>query len=116
MAVVRGPWSDDVSVVHIDEVLRRKALRHSVLALLRGGQRNIRLDLARLRQIDAAGLGELVRVYNIAAAANARLRVVNVTPWVRKLLNLVGLYELLSGDRPRACRTSNGVARLFEPH
>ena len=40
-------------------------LRRTVRGLLRRGDRLIVLDLAGVRRIDAAGVGELVRAYNM---------------------------------------------------
>jgi anti-anti-sigma factor len=72
------------------------ALRHDIRALLRRGERNIVLDLARVSEIDAAGVGQLVRAYNIATAANGTLRIVQTISWVREILDRVGLFETLS--------------------
>jgi anti-anti-sigma factor len=74
-------------------------LRHRVRALLGRGQRAIVVDLARVPSIDAAGIGELVRAYNMTTAAEGVLRVVHASVWVRRLLESAGLLGLL-GDRP----------------
>jgi anti-anti-sigma factor len=71
-------------------------LRRTVRALLRSGVPRIRVDLARVVRIDAAGVGELVRAYNMTMAAAAALHLVHVNPWVREMLERVGLFELLS--------------------
>ena len=64
---------------------------------MRGRSNNITVDLADVRKIDAAGVGELVRIYNITHAFGAKLRIVKVTPWVRRILRLVGLFDVLTG-------------------
>ena len=70
-----------------------------VRTLLGRGERRIVLDLACLTKIDAAGIGELVRAYNMTAASNGTLRIANTDPWVREMLNMVGLFDRLhSGD------------------
>jgi anti-anti-sigma factor len=75
-------------------------LRHRVRALLRRGERSLVLDLARVSRIDAAGVGELVRAYNMTLAANGVLRTVHANGWVREILSRVGLFEILTlGDR-----------------
>jgi anti-anti-sigma factor len=67
-----------------------------VRTLLRRGERRIVLDLAGVSRIDAAGIGELVRAYNIAIASNGALRIVNTTPRVREMLERVGLFDRLN--------------------
>jgi anti-anti-sigma factor len=62
------------------------------------GERDIVLDLARVSKIDAAGVGELVRAYNMSRAADGALRIVHATQWVREVLERVQLFELLSGS------------------
>ena len=69
--------------------------------LLRRGERQIVLDLARVRSIDAAGVGQLVRVYNLTRAADGVLRIVHATRWVREILERVALLGLLTGRRDR---------------
>lgn len=71
-------------------------LPNMVRTLLRRGERNIVLDLARLSKIDAAGIGDLVRAYNLATACNGRLRIANTNPWVSKMLHQVGLFNRLN--------------------
>lgn len=73
-------------------------LRHRVRTLLSRGERNIVVDLARVPKIDAAGVGELVRAYNMTLAANGVLRVTHATPWVYEVLERVGLSCLLSAE------------------
>ena len=98
-----------MSVVRLQGSLRapiRRSLRRQVRALLRRGERRIVIDLTEVLFIDAAGIGELVRAFNMSAAAHGQLRIVNATRWVRQILEFVGLFELLTGrarpgDRPR---------------
>jgi anti-anti-sigma factor len=72
-------------------------LQRSVHELLyRRGERLIVLDLAGVIRIDAAGVGELVRAYNMTLAAQGVLRTVHSTAWVRKILERVGLFEILT--------------------
>ena len=72
------------------------ALRRRVGALLRRGERSILVDLARVTDLDAAGLGELAHVYRMVDAANGVLRVACTTGKVRKLLGLTGLLQVLT--------------------
>jgi anti-anti-sigma factor len=71
-----------------------------VKALLRRGARAIVVDLARVSGIDAAGVGELVRAYNLALTANAVLQIVEAPGRVRRMLECAGLFDLLSEGLP----------------
>jgi anti-anti-sigma factor len=96
--------SHDVSIVEVEgpRVPVNGELRHRVLFLLRHGERHIVLNLAHVSRIDAAGVGELVRSYNVAMAAKGGLRITRVTRYVRSILKRVGLFEILStGRKPR---------------
>jgi anti-anti-sigma factor len=76
-----------------------RSLRHDVHALLRRGERRIELDLAAVSKIDAAGIGELIRTFNMATATNGALRIVNATAWVREVLERAHLFDVLTGER-----------------
>jgi anti-anti-sigma factor len=102
MTVVLWPRSHHISVVCVEGPLRfpiSGVVRHRVRALLRRGARRIVLDLARVSKIDAAGVGELVRAYNMTIAVNGVLQIVHATPWVRDILERVHLFDILSSDR-----------------
>jgi anti-anti-sigma factor len=101
MTVVVGPCSEEFCIVYVAGPLRvpiGRELRRSVRHLLRRGERAIVLDLAQVSRIDAAGVGELVRAYNMTVAVDGLLRVVNATGWVGEILKRVGLFDLLSAD------------------
>ena len=101
MNVVRWPISTSSRVLCVDGPLRTPidgALRHRVQRLVRAGERLILLDLSRVTRIDAAGIGELVRAYNLARAEAATLQVVNPTPWVEEIIQRVGLDEILIAE------------------
>jgi anti-anti-sigma factor len=76
-----------------------QSLRHNVRGLLRRGERRIVLDLSAVPRIDAAGLGELIRMFNMTAATNGALRIVNATAWVREILERAHLFDLLSVEK-----------------
>jgi anti-anti-sigma regulatory factor len=78
--------------------LLTRDLQNTVRALLLRGERDIVLDLARVTRIDAAGVGELIRAYNMSTAADGSLRIVHATEWVREVLERLQLFELLSGS------------------
>ena len=100
MTAVRERYLPGASVLDVVGPLRSPvslALRRRVGALLRRGERSILVDLARVTDFDAAGLGELAHVYRMADAANGVLRVACTTGMVRKLLGLTGLLQVLTG-------------------
>src|SRR5262245_15702356 len=92
------------SVIHVFGSLRaplRAELRHQVQALLGCGKRRIDLNLAGVSDLDAAGLGELVCVYNMASAVDAVVRITHPSERAREFLQRAGLLEVLSYDSPR---------------
>jgi anti-anti-sigma factor len=99
MTVVRETLAPRGSVLHVKGDLRSPlngALRRQVQALIDRGERNIVLDLARLSDIDAAGIGELVRVYNMLVSANGTLQIAHAQGTIRRILERVGLFSLLA--------------------
>jgi anti-anti-sigma factor len=90
-----------VHTVHVEGPLRMpvsRSLRDNVRALLRRGERLIVLDLSGVSRIDAAGVGELIRTFNMTAAMNGALRIVNATGWVREMLERAHLVDLLTAE------------------
>ena len=77
---------------HTAELTRR------IQALLDRGERRIVVSLSDLTDIDAAGVGELVRAYNLATAVGGELRIRNARSHVRQLLRVAGLLGRLSGN------------------
>ena len=74
-------------------------LRHRVRAQLRCGEREILVDVGRLSNIDAAGIGQLVRVYNVTKAVKAEFRLANATARVRGVLQRVGLFDVMNAGQ-----------------
>jgi anti-anti-sigma factor len=62
------------------------------------------LDLSEVSRIDAAGVGELIRAFNMTAAVSGALCVVNASAWVQKILERANLFDVLSGERTREQR------------
>ena len=101
MSVVLKLHRKSSRIVAVEGPLRmpvNRAVRDNVRALLRQGERVIVLDLAAVTRIDAAGVGELVRAFNMAAAVNGRLRITNASPWVSEVLERAGVFDLLTGE------------------
>jgi anti-anti-sigma factor len=100
MTVLLGPCSERACTLYVEGPLRvplSHNLRAKVRRLLRRGERAILLDLGGVSRIDAAGVGELVRAYNMTVAIDGALRIVHTTDWVREILKRVGLFDLFSG-------------------
>jgi anti-anti-sigma factor len=90
-----------LSVVDVDGDLRAPVspeLRHTVDARLARGERRIVLNLARLSDIDAAGIGELIRARDAAMAAGGVLHIAHASGRVRHLLDIAGILSLLGGE------------------
>jgi anti-sigma B factor antagonist len=86
------------SVLEVEGSLRAPVstdLYGNVATLLARGERRIILDLAQIPNIDAAGIGELVRAVNLTSAAGGELRIAHATDLVRQLLLITGLSSLL---------------------
>lgn len=101
MTCVREERSPGRSTLHISGPLRvplRRDLELAVHAVLRGGVRRIELNLAAVSDLDAGGVGVLVRVYNLAAGAHCALRIVSSPARVQELLCKAGLIDLLTRE------------------
>lgn len=101
MILVGEERSRGLTILHIEGPLRvpvNGELRHSVQALLRRGVRRILVNLAGVWYLDAAGIGELVHMYNMTTAACGVLRITEATPRVHELLGHAGLFDLLSAS------------------
>jgi anti-anti-sigma factor len=61
-------------------------------------RQQVRLDLGSVERIDAAGIAALITLYRTAREAGRCFGVVNPTPHVREILNLVGLSRFLLWD------------------
>jgi anti-anti-sigma factor len=88
-----------LSVLDVEGTLRAPvdtALRERVGALLSRGQRRILLNLARLCDIDAAGIGELMHAYHTANTVGGVLRIAHASGRVRQVLDIAGVLRLLS--------------------
>jgi anti-anti-sigma factor len=99
LTVIHGPCSGRGSLLYLRGPLQAPVngeLEDHVRALLDRGQRVIVLDLTETSRIDAAGVGTLVRAYNMAIAAKAALRILHPTTRVCHILYRVGLLDILS--------------------
>ena len=65
-----------------------KLFRKTVCAAL-DGQSEIEIDLSRTTSVDCAGLGALVAVHNLIRGRNGIVRLMNPSPSVQQLLDLM---------------------------
>ncbi len=76
----------------------RRDLSQTIGALIRRGERQVLLDLGGLDHVDAAGVGELVRAFNMMRAAGGVLRIAHANRHVRRLLRTAGVFTLMGGS------------------
>jgi anti-anti-sigma factor len=98
MTTAMDPRSQ-IAILSVDGTLRTPVnakLRRRLDALLYRGERQVVLDLAEVRDIDAAGIGELVRAFNTVQAAGGVLHVAHASRHVRRLLHVTGVFALLN--------------------
>lgn len=71
------------------------ALYRTVLKQLEDGQRAILVSLTDIKQIDAAGLGQLVRAFTAVCDRGGELKVVVTCDQIRELLDRTHLTTIL---------------------
>jgi anti-anti-sigma factor len=111
--MITGHRSRNTASLHVCDWLRIPhigELRRSVQALLLAGERRIVLDLARVPRIDAAGVGELVRAYNMTTAVDGMFSIVHETRFVREILVRVGLFDRISATGTDAAGYHSAVS------
>jgi anti-sigma B factor antagonist len=92
-------------IIAVDGAMRvpnDSRLMPRVHAAIRSGARRVRLDLSRLSSIDAAGVGELVAAFNATKAVGGVLDIAHADRRVRRVLEVTGLYTLLTVCEPAA--------------
>ena len=98
------------SILEVEGTLRVPLdcrLSERVYSLLLDGERRILLDLGRLSDLDAGGVGELVHAFNTTNAAGGVLWIEHANKRVRHLLDVAGVLQLMIGD---TAHSSNGAA------
>jgi len=100
-----------VTILDTDELLRIKlrfggssvTLTNAASSLLAGGQKQILLNLQQVKSISARGLGELVSTLVVVRDNGGQLKLFNLSPTVRQLMQatnlftVFGLYDSESG-------------------
>ena len=87
------------------------ALRTTVDQALRGGVRNVVIDLEEVSELGGAGLGELVSIYGAVRHAAGRLALSAVPRRIRYLLAATGLDTVFEMADSRGC-TPSGQSRI----
>ena len=88
-------------VLDVEGTLRapvRRELRRNVEALLNRGERRILVNLAQLTDIDAAGVGELLRAYHTTRAMGGVLQLAHARGYVRRILDVTGILARLGAS------------------
>ena len=89
----------NLSILHVEGALRapvNNALSQGVADLLRQGRTHIVLELSQLDEIDAAGVGEIIRLFNMTSASGGVLELVHARRHVRRILEVAGVWRLLT--------------------
>jgi anti-sigma B factor antagonist len=105
MVKTNGPTPSDVghlcpSVIRIAGPLlgpTQTELARRVEARLDRGERWLVVDLRKVSEIDAAGVGQLVRAFNLTRAAGGMLQIANASRRVQTLLDVTCVSNVLSG-------------------
>ena len=93
----------------------RTALRKPVATLVSEGRVNVLVDLARVTDIDAHGLGELAWGVTTLRRSGGRMALVAPTLWVRRLLALTRLDTILSIYDSEVAAISSAGAESLSP-
>jgi anti-anti-sigma factor len=77
------------------DITNADGLREALLSALDGGALGLVVDMTMTTFLDSAGVTALVRATRRAASGEATLRVAAASPTVLRVLNLVGLDQLV---------------------
>jgi anti-anti-sigma factor len=81
-------------------------LRSRVESLLTRGIRRVVLDLSGVSDIDAAGVGELVHLFNTVTTAGGVLEIERMSPHVHRVLDVAGVLGLLTAVESPIARST----------
>jgi anti-sigma B factor antagonist len=70
------------------------ALRDSVSRLLKGGRKDIVLNLSGLQYLDSSGIGELARIYVSVVKQSGQMKVIGLSSKVEEILRITQLYQV----------------------
>ena len=77
-------------------MVRAPKLREVVAEVVAAGHHHLVLDMAGIEFVDSSGLGALVGCLKAARQAGGDLRIANVGPQVRMVLQLTGMDRVLT--------------------
>lgn len=76
----------------------RETMLFVIARLVQDGERDIILDMQRVRRINDAGVGILLNAYALAARLGARMRMVGLTPRAGSPLHVNRLLEVFDAQ------------------
>jgi anti-anti-sigma factor len=74
-----------------------EALVRRVTELAAAAPGPIEIDMSEVSFIDSSGIRALLRLHEAAVSSGRAMRVSNLSPDVRRLLDMIGVTELLAG-------------------
>jgi len=77
---------------------RLKSALGEARRLVQEGARRLSIDLAPVREIDGASVGELISLQQQVLRAGGSLRLTGVHPWLHRMLEVVGVLRLVPTD------------------
>ena len=90
-------------------------LAESVGEVMREGTHSVRLNLSKTAYMSSAGIGMLMQIYKDFAAVNGSFTVVEPSPQVRQIIDMVGLRAMLfEGASLAAAAAATGAAAEVE--
>jgi len=96
--VVTEPATGRIDLVGEFDLACVERFRDACAVIVAHGPAEVVVDLARLRFIDATGIGSIRELANTLAARNTPLRIVNADARTRRVFSLCGLDTMLSGS------------------
>ena len=70
------------------------SIRNTVRDMVQGGAKKIVLNLAEISYIDSSGVGELVSTYTTVVNGGGKLKLLNLTNKIQKLLTITKLLTV----------------------
>jgi anti-sigma B factor antagonist len=71
-----------------------QAFREQVYAAWSEDLKQVEVDLSHTTFLDSCGLGALISIYKAASLRNGRMRVVNPSPRVQRLLDVTRMHRV----------------------
>lgn len=100
--LVTTVFAGDEAIIVVDgevDIANAEALRQALHEACGGFHQKVVLDAARLEFIDASGVGVIIGARRRLALAGRQLVVRTPTSPIRRVLELLGLTDLMEGDR-----------------